>query len=112
MRLIDLAALARTEPALASIAGQKSALISIPESARPLILAALAHSTSRHPIVIAAPTGTAAREIFADMSNFVSPHDIVLFPAWETLPFERVSPSIDTMGKRMEVLWRLRDSSR
>ncbi len=112
MRLLDLAVLARTEPALASIAGQKSALIAVPEGARPLILAALGHTTSRHPIVIAAPTGTAAREIYADMRNFVDPDDIVLFPAWETLPFERVSPSIDTMGKRMEVLWRLRTPSR
>ena len=32
-----------------------------------------------------------------------------MFPAWETLPFERVSPSVETMGQRLEVLWRLRD---
>ena len=31
-----------------------------------------------------------------------------VFPAWETLPFERVSPSIETMGRRLRVLWRLR----
>ncbi|MSX01409.1 MAG: transcription-repair coupling factor, partial [Actinobacteria bacterium] len=31
-----------------------------------------------------------------------------LFPAWETLPFERVSPSIETMGLRLRTLWRLR----
>jgi transcription-repair coupling factor (superfamily II helicase) len=30
------------------------------------------------------------------------------FPAWETLPFERVSPSLETMGRRLRVLWRLR----
>ena len=34
---------------------------------------------------------------------------MVLFPAWETLPFERISPSVETMGRRMDVLWRLRD---
>src|SRR5690606_4452060 len=34
------------------------------------------------------------------------------FPAWETLPFERVSPSVETMGRRLEVLWRLADPGR
>ena len=33
---------------------------------------------------------------------------VELFPAWETLPFERVSPGLETMGRRMRVLWRLR----
>ena len=33
---------------------------------------------------------------------------IELFPAWETLPFERVSPATETMGRRLRVLWRLR----
>ena len=36
------------------------------------------------------------------------PSDVELFPAWETLPFERVSPSLETMGRRLRVLWRLR----
>ena len=36
------------------------------------------------------------------------PDSVVLFPAWETLPFERISPSVETMGRRMDVLWRLR----
>ncbi len=34
---------------------------------------------------------------------------VELFPAWETLPFEWVSPSVDTMGRRLRVLWRLAD---
>ena len=34
------------------------------------------------------------------------------FPGWETLPFERVSPSVETMGQRLEMLWRLRDPQR
>ena len=34
--------------------------------------------------------------------------EVELFPAWETLPFERVSPSLETMGRRLRVLWRLR----
>ena len=37
---------------------------------------------------------------------------VAVFPAWETLPFERVSPSVETMGQRLELLWRLRDPER
>ncbi len=32
---------------------------------------------------------------------------VVVFPPWETLPFERVSPDVGAMGHRLEVLWRL-----
>ena len=30
-----------------------------------------------------------------------------LFPAWDTLPFERVSPEVATMGQRLRLLWDL-----
>ena len=35
--------------------------------------------------------------------------EVDLFPAWETLPFERVSPCVETMGRRLRTMWRLRD---
>ncbi|NDH45252.1 MAG: transcription-repair coupling factor [Actinobacteria bacterium] len=36
--------------------------------------------------------------------------EVLHFPAWETLPFERVSPGVETMGERMRVAARLRDA--
>ena len=38
--------------------------------------------------------------------------EVDVFPAWETLPFERVSPSVETMGRRMRTMWHLRDPER
>ena len=35
--------------------------------------------------------------------------EIIEFPAWETLPHERLSPSAETVGKRIDALRRLRD---
>ncbi len=32
---------------------------------------------------------------------------VALLPAWDTLPFERVSPEVHTMGQRLAVLWHL-----
>ena len=40
---------------------------------------------------------------------FLGADEVELFPAWETLPFERVSPGVETMGRRLRVMWRLRD---
>ena len=33
---------------------------------------------------------------------------VAVLPAWETLPFERVSPEVETMGRRLALLWGLR----
>ncbi len=41
-------------------------------------------------------------EIYLDGAAFVH-----LLPAWETLPFERVSPSISTMGQRIRTIYAL-----
>ena len=48
-------------------------------------------------------------QLFDDLSQFMPEGSVALFPAWETLPFERVSPSVETMGRRLELLWRLRN---
>ncbi len=71
-------------------------------------IAALAQLGDRHPLLVATPTGTDAGQLYDDLCQFMPPDSVVLFPAWETLPFERISPSVETMGRRMEVLWRLR----
>ena len=36
---------------------------------------------------------------------------VTVLPAWETLPFERVSPEIETMGRRLAVIHALRQSA-
>ncbi len=112
MNLASLAPYLREESALTHAIGQPSAVIAIPEVARPISLAALQHLSARRPLVIACPTGTAAGLLYDDLQQFMAPDEVVLFPAWETLPFERVSPSVETMGRRQQVLWRARDPQR
>ena len=53
-----------------------------------------------------------AGQLADDLRQFLPADDVVHFPGWETLPFERVSPSVETMGHRLEILWRLRDPAR
>ena len=105
-----LAALAprlRDEPGLTRALGEPSARLAIPEVARPISIAALAHLSNRSPLVVACPTGTMAGQLADDLATFLGADGVALLPAWETLPFERVSPAVDTMGRRCEVLWRL-----
>ncbi|MCU1389218.1 MAG: mfd, partial [Ilumatobacteraceae bacterium] len=112
MNLASLPPLLRSEPALTQALGKPNAVIAVPEAARPISLAALQHLSSRRPLVVVCPTGTAAGQLYDDLQQFMGADEVALFPAWETLPFERVSPSVETMGRRLEVLWRLRDVER
>ncbi len=110
--LSALPPLLRDEPALRHVAGRHAAVLAVPEAARALTVAALVHLSDRRPIVVAVPTGTAAQNLVEDLAQYLGPQAVALFPAWETLPFERVSPAVETMGRRLELLWRLRRPDR
>jgi len=105
----------RDDSALRSLIGAVDGTIAVPDSARAITVAALAQLSGRQPLVLACPTGTMAAQLYDDLRYFMprrgESSEVLLFPAWETLPFERVSPSVETMGRRLEVLWRLADQS-
>jgi transcription-repair coupling factor (superfamily II helicase) len=109
VRLADLPPLLRDEPALTRALGEPDARLAVVEVARPIAIAALAGLSSRRPLVVACPTGTMAAQLADDLEQFLPRGQVATFPAWETLPFERVSPSVETMGRRLELLWRIRD---
>ncbi|MGA0311632.1 MAG: transcription-repair coupling factor [Ilumatobacteraceae bacterium] len=106
----SLVGLLRDEPAVMGALGDPSARIAVAEVARPVSIAALARLSERQPLVVACATGTDAARLHDDLCQLLPMESVALFPAWETLPFERVSPAIETMGRRLEVLWRLRRS--
>ena len=62
--------------------------------------------------MLAVPTSTEAERVAHDLAAFLGDEAVELFPAWETLPFERVSPGVETMGRRLRVLWRLHEPER
>ena len=110
--LESLPGLLRSEPGLTRALGQPDARLAVVEVARPIAIAALANLSNRRPLVVACPTGTMAAQLVDDLIQFVPEDDVVLFPGWETLPFERVSPSVETMGQRLKVLWRIGNADR
>jgi len=110
--LRSLPPLLRDDPALAAMAGATSGVLAVPDPARAFVIAGLAHLSGRHPIVVAVPTTGDAERLAHDLAAFLGPDAVDVFPAWETLPFERVSPSVATMGRRLRTMWHLRDPAR
>jgi transcription-repair coupling factor (superfamily II helicase) len=110
--LETLPPLLRADPVLTEVLGAPGAVLAVPDPARAYVFAGLAALSSRHPLVVAVPTTTDAERLAHDLRAFLGNDEVDVFPAWETLPFERVSPSVETMGRRLRVMWRLRDPER
>ncbi|MEE1938521.1 transcription-repair coupling factor [Streptomyces sp. TRM 70361] len=80
-----------------------------PPAARPFAVAALARSAGRTVLAVTA-TGREAEELVSALRSLMPAGDenaVVEYPAWETLPHERLSPRSDTVGRRLAVLRRL-----
>ncbi len=107
MPLADLADRLRDTDAVLAALGRTSQVVAVPEPARAFALASLARASERRPVVVAVPSGVDAERLAGDLATLLGPDEVMLFPAWETLPFERVSPGIETMGRRCRVLWAL-----
>src|SRR4051794_971578 len=74
-----------------------------PASARLFAASALAHAT---PLLVVTATGREADDLTAELRG-VFGDSAALFPSWETLPHERLSPGVDTVGARLMLLRRL-----
>lgn len=73
--------------------------------ARPWAIGTLAHHA---PVVVLTATGREAEDLHAELAAMLG-NKVAMFPAWETLPHERLSPGADIVGKRAAVLHRLDD---
>lgn len=92
---------------------------SVTEAARSALLAGLMQQRSRATqspatALAIASTSREADALRAELASLMPAATVVEFPAWETLPHERLSPSAETVGRRIDVLNRLaahRDSN-
>ena len=97
-----------------------------PAAARPLLVAGLAGAGagmragaqtgaagagaaagSSRLIVAVTATGREAEDLTESLTCLLDPDAVALYPSWETLPHERLSPRADTVGRRLAVLHRL-----
>ena len=108
MLLTGLLPLLASDPAVAaaadSIAAGRSGALVAPSGLRAPIAAHIA-SRATTPVVVLTATGREAEAMTAALASWTT--GAAAFPAWETLPHERLSPQVDTMASRIAVLRRL-----
>jgi transcription-repair coupling factor (superfamily II helicase) len=103
--LVDLALTAPTFQQLIESAAARPDELSLvgPASARLFVASALARLG---PLLVVTATGREADDLTAELRG-VFGDAVAVFPSWETLPHERLSPGVDTVGSRLMVLRRL-----
>jgi transcription-repair coupling factor (superfamily II helicase) len=106
--LAALPGLLAGEAAIAEMLGVDDAIVAVPDSVRSVVLAALAELSAAQTLLVATATAREAEQLSHDLGPFLGPEAVELLPAWETLPFERVSPATETMGRRLRTMWRMR----
>jgi transcription-repair coupling factor (superfamily II helicase) len=109
--LSSLPGLLSGEAAMAELLSADDARVVVPEQARALVLAAMAELSSAPVILVATPTAREAEQLQHDLAAFVGRDHVDVLAAWETLPYERVSPASETMGRRLRAMWRLRQEA-
>jgi transcription-repair coupling factor (superfamily II helicase) len=119
MTLAGLLSAALGDPALTRVrdvarsgAAQADGLdVTAPPALRPFAVAAVAADQERggagRPVLAVTATSREADDLAAALGSLLPPEQIAVYPAWETLPHERLSPRSDTVGRRLAVLRRL-----
>jgi transcription-repair coupling factor (superfamily II helicase) len=80
--------------------------LTVPDAARPYLLAALVDHL-KTPVLAVTARIDEAEQLVRDIHAFLGRDAAEVFPGWEVLPGEPLSPSVDTMGRRIDVLARL-----
>jgi transcription-repair coupling factor (superfamily II helicase) len=61
--------------------------------------------------LVVTPTSREGEALRASLAPYLPDAELLEFPAWETLPHERLSPSAETVGRRLHALRRMREWS-
>src|SRR6201987_4325704 len=103
--LVELALRAPTLQRLIELAADRPDELALvgPASSRLFVISALAR---QGPLLVVTATGREADDL-SDELRGVFGESVAIFPSWETLPHERLSPGVDTVGARLLVLSRL-----
>ncbi len=76
-----------------------------PPAARPYALSLLVEQAA--PLLVLTARTSEAESVADGLAAYLGEARVAVFPAWETLPHERLSPQPATVGRRLQVLDRL-----
>ena len=100
---------------MAALIGAADVTLAVPEAAQAVVVASAAAFSERRPILVVTATGVDAERLADDLGCLLEAESsdgtagalegaVSVLPAWETLPLERVSPEVETMGRRLALL--------
>ena len=103
------------------VIGVDGATLAVALPAQAIVLAGMVEAATEGTLLVVTATQSDAERLHGDLVCFLgggdeagSPGSVegpaLLLPAWDTLPLERVSPEIASMGQRLAVRWRLAGS--
>ncbi len=83
--------------------------LTAPPAMRPFVVSSIAEATvgADRPVLAVTATGREAEDLVDGLRCLLPANSVAEFPAWETLPHERLSPRSDTVGRRLALLRRL-----
>ena len=76
-----------------------------PVAIRPFVVDGLVRADRT--VLAVTATVREAEDLVEELGSLLDPNTVALYPSWETLPHERLSPRSDTVGRRLAVLRRL-----
>ncbi|MEM6475233.1 MAG: transcription-repair coupling factor [Pseudomonadota bacterium] len=86
-------------------------LSSLPRGAQPLVLADLARAAKQRAVFIA-PDEAAMRAV-AEAARYFAPEiEVLEFPAWDCLPYDRASPALSVSAARLSALFKLQSPAK
>ncbi|MDK8510501.1 transcription-repair coupling factor [Corynebacterium bovis] len=83
--------------------GERRLALRGPDGVGPFALGVLAQHA---PVLVVTATGRQAEDLTAELRSMLG-DTVDMFPSWETLPHEKLSPGVETVSRRMRVLRRL-----
>jgi transcription-repair coupling factor (superfamily II helicase) len=101
-----VASLSETLAAIHRKAGRWT-VAGLPEGADALVLAELARTTGGQDILHVARDGQRLERLQDGLRFFAPEREVLVFPAWDCLPYDRLSPHPDIVAERLETLVRL-----
>src|SRR6476646_10418256 len=103
MNLAGLVDVLAADPAISTALGSIGTAtldLSGPGGLQPFAIAAIASKADR-PVLAVTATTRESEDLVAALSSLLPEDSVVDYPAWETLPHERLSPRADTIGRRL-----------
>lgn len=88
-----------------AVAAKTGLDLTAPTCARAFVVTGMADASDA-PVLVVTATTREAQDLAAELRD-VYGDAVTLLPSWETLPHERLSPGVDTVGARLQVLHRL-----